>query len=199
MVGNHEHYWDIVYRESYAFYHAFPRFPGNSGVITGATATREWYAFAYGDIQFILLNTQSFFGYPGRAEQLEWLEQRLTDPAYRYSIVVFHVPPFSAGVYPNDGAAVRSDWVPLFEAHGVPLVLSGHDHNYQRLDVNGITYVISGGGSGVLYDQTTNPESSRSFSKQMHFVMLEIYPDRIELQAVGLDGTVFDQVEIPIN
>jgi acid phosphatase len=199
VVGNHEHYWDVVFRDSYAYYYAFPRFPSGSGVISGDPSTREWYAFAYGDIQFILLNTQSFFGYPGRPEQLAWLEDRLTDPAYAYSIVVLHVPPYTAGAHPNDGAAVRSDWVPLFEANNVPLVLSGHDHNYQRQDVSGITYIISGGGSGVLYDQNSSPEYSRIFSKQMHFVMLEIYPDRIELQAIGLDGTVFDQVVLPID
>jgi hypothetical protein len=41
--------------------------------------------------------------------------------------------------------------VPLFERHGVRLVLNGHDHNYQRFDTAGITYVITGGGGASLY------------------------------------------------
>jgi predicted phosphodiesterase len=199
VVGNHEHYPDVVYRSSFAYYAAFPRFPGSSGVISGEPSLREWYAFSYGDIQFVLLNTQPFFGYPGRGEQLAWLEERLSDPDFAASIVVFHVPPFTSGKHTPDGLAVQSDWVPLFESYGVPLVLSGHDHNYERLEHQGVTYIVTGGGSGVLYPQTINVEVSRIFSSQMHFVLLEIYADRIELSAIGLDGELFDRALIPLE
>lgn len=199
VVGNHEHYADVVHRGSYAYYHAYPRFPGSSGVISGEPALREWYAFSYGDIQFVLLNTQTFFGYPGRAEQSAWLEERLADPDFAYSIVVFHVPPFTSGKHTPDGAGVQADWVPLFETYDVPLVLSGHDHNYERLERQGTTFIVTGGGSGVLYPQTTELEFSRFFSQRMHFVVLDIYPDRIQLSAIGLDGEIFDQASITID
>lgn len=199
VVGNHEYDYDVDYRGSYAYYFAFPRFPGSSGVESGEPRQREWYAFSYGDIQFVLLNTQTFFGHLGREDQLAWLEQRLSDPSFAYSIVVFHVPPFTSGLHTQDGAGVQSDWVPLFQQYNVPLVLSGHDHNYERLEHQGTTYIVTGGGTSVLYPQSNNLESSRFFSLQMHFVQLDIYPDRIELSAFGSDGEVFDQVHISID
>lgn len=88
--------------------------------------------------------------------------------------------------------------MPLLEAYDVPLVLSGHDHNYERLEREGVTYIVTGGGSGVLYPQTINLEFSRYFSQQMHFVFLEVYPDHIELSAIAADGTIFDQSLITI-
>ena len=47
---------------------------------------------------------------------------------------------------------VQRRWVPLFERYGVQLVLSGHDHNYERFVArNGVTYVVHGGGAAGLY------------------------------------------------
>ena len=49
-------------------------------------------------------------------------------------------------------AGCGARWVPLFERHGVDLVLSGHDHNYQRFAKhNGVRYVVHGGGGQELY------------------------------------------------
>ena len=49
-------------------------------------------------------------------------------------------------------------WVPLFERYGVQLVLSGHDHNYQRFVArNGVAYVVHGGGAASLYPLSRCP------------------------------------------
>ena len=41
-------------------------------------------------------------------------------------------------------------FTPLFERYGVQLVLSGHDHDYQRSTlINGVTYVVSGAAAGT--------------------------------------------------
>ena len=45
---------------------------------------------------------------------------------------------------------VRSDLVPLFEKYDVQMVFSGHDHDYERGTVNGIKYVVTGGGGERL-------------------------------------------------
>ena len=65
-------------------------------------------------------------------------------------IVVLHHPPYTCGGHLGS-AAVRRAWVPLFERYGVRLVLSGHDHNYQRFARDGVTYVVHGGGGAGLY------------------------------------------------
>ncbi len=198
-VGNHDVEQEAMYQGTPFIYRAFPSFAAPGFPAPGADALNQWYAVAYGNIQFLLLDTQTFFNEPGRAEQLAWLSERLADERFDYSIPVFHVPPFSSGLHPYDGAAVRSEWLPLFEPARVPLVLSGHDHNYERLSVNGITYIVTGGGTTVLYDQSITVPESVLFAKQNHFVVLEVFADRIDLRAVALGGEVLDQTTIALG
>lgn len=199
VVGNHDVEREAMYQETPFIYQAFPSFADPRLSAPDAGGLNQWYAMSYGDIQFLMLDTQTFFNEPGRAEQLAWLTERLADERFAYSIPVFHVPPFSSGLHPNDGAAVRSEWLPLFEAANVPLVLSGHDHNYERLVVNGITYIISGGGTTVIYDQSLTAPGSMFFAKRTHFVLLEVYPDRIDLRAIALGGEVLEQATISLD
>jgi hypothetical protein len=106
--------------------------------------------------------------------------------------VVFHIPPFTSGHHRDDGIPIRQAWVPLFEEATVALVLSGHDHNYERLELNGITYIVSGGGSNKLYSQKETREESEFFTATSHFVILELFPDRIDMTAYDVDGEAFD-------
>ncbi len=193
VPGNHE-YDRAAAPEGRPFYYlAFP--PGSDPALSG-TPGFPWFGFSYSGIQFLMLDSQLFHGVAGRSEQTIWLRERLADPAYRYSIVVFHTPPFSSGLHPVDGLALLAEWTPLFESAAVPLVLSGHDHNYQRLQVNGVTYVVSGGGSSVLYPYSTEAEGGQVFARQSHFVLLEIGTDALNLTAIGADGQLLDQASI---
>ena len=73
-------------------------------------------------------------------EQLAWLEATLKHATAPWKIVAIHHSPYSAG-YQGSSMSVREDFVPLFERYGVQLVLSGHDHDYQRSKpINGVTY-----------------------------------------------------------
>jgi hypothetical protein len=83
--------------------------------------------------------------------QRVWLERALRSSRAPWKIAVFHHPPFTCGAYFSNTAVVRT-WVPLLERYGVQLVLSGHDHNYQRFVARrGVTYVVHGGGVGSYY------------------------------------------------
>lgn len=174
-------------------------FPALSDLSVPPSALGTWYSFERSGIQFIMLDSQAFHGTGGRAEQTAWLEERLKDPSFRFSIPVFHTPPYTSGLHRSDGKALRLDWNPLFEAASVPLVFSGHDHNYERIERDGSTYVVSGGGSPVLYRETERLEGSQAFNAQMHFVLVEITEDRLSLSAIDIDGKVLDRAIIPIN
>ena len=85
--------------------------------------------------------------------------------------------------------------MPILRRNGVQLVLSGHDHDYQRSnDLGGITYVVSGGGSG------TRRTGARDFTAVSfaapHFLDIGIYPDRLVLRPVTDEGEVGDLVEL---
>jgi predicted phosphodiesterase len=193
VVGNHDVFQETFWQGAPFYYYAFPPLPD------GSTGRRQWYALAFGDVQFVMLDTQTFFGEEGGAEQQTWLAERLFDPRYAITIPVFHVPPYSNGLHPGDGRPVQSSWVPLFEAANVPLVLCGHEHYYERLIVGGVTYVTSGGGSATLYVPGEPSPGSQIAVRLSHFVSLEIYPDRIALQAIDVSGWVIDQAIIPLD
>jgi hypothetical protein len=148
----------------------------------------------------VMLDTQIFFGMPGREEQDIWLEERLADPNYIATIPVFHVSPYSSStVHPTNSLPVRNSWVQLFESANVPLVISGHFHHYERLYENGITFIVSGGGSSILYALGERLPGSQIAFRQTHFVLVEIEGNTLKLLAIALGGDLLDQVEIPLN
>jgi hypothetical protein len=83
----------------------------------------------------------------------------------------------------------------VFERFGVQLVLSGHDHDYQRSEpIGGVTYVVSGAGAGTR--RTGEDDFTAVSFSWHHFVDLGIYPDRLVGRAVNQDGRVADEWEL---
>ncbi len=196
VLGNHDFDQPARSNGRPYFVRAFPALTDPS---VPESALGTWYAFGRSGVQFIMLDSHAFHGSGGRAEQSAWLEERLEDPSFRVSIPVFHTPPYTSGLHRNDGVALRLDWGPLFEAAKVPLVLSGHDHNYERIERNGVTYVVSGGGSHVLYRETERVEGSQKFHRRMHFLLVEAAAEHLALTAIDIDGTVLDRITIPLG
>lgn len=194
VPGNHEYDTAAVWDDSAYYYEVFPPLP--AWLPQSQEGFRQYYALPIGDIQFLFLDTQAFWMDQGGAEQTLWLAERLEDRRFSISIPILHVPPYSSGLHAKDGAIVEREWIPLFEKHNVALVLSGHDHNYQRLSVNGITYVVSGGGSSVLYSRRELHPDSVFFSAMSHFVVLTLFQDHLELEAISSEGEIIDSTVI---
>jgi predicted phosphodiesterase len=196
VPGNHEYYDDAVFEDKPYYFRVFPSLShlNISGFVE--PEIRKWYAIEHEFIQILMLDSQRFWRGEGRAAQTAWLKDRLSDDRFQVTIPVFHVPPFTSGLHQNDGRFIQTDWVPLFEDGDVPLVLSGHDHNYERLYLNGVTYIVTGGGSAVRYPMGIPLTQSQFFAKQTHFVLLEIYPEYLNLWAITKDGEILDQAVI---
>ena len=198
VPGNHEYDAAAMFEDQPYSFHVFPNLVNVEGFVSGDSEKRNWYAVEIGQLQILMLDTQLFWRGTGRSDQTAWLQERLLDDRFPISIPVGHVPPYTSGIYPNDGILVQRDWVPLFEAAPVPLVLSGHDHNYQRLERNGIVYIVTGGGSSVLYPQGNPIPESQYFARRTHFVLLELHQDHIRLEAITPSGEILDQKIIRI-
>ncbi|MGD9704128.1 MAG: metallophosphoesterase [Acidimicrobiia bacterium] len=123
--------------------------------------------------------------------QLAWLEETLAGSDATWKIVALHHPPYSAG-YQGSSTDVRAIFQPLFERYGVQLVLSGHDHDYQRSEpIDGVTYVVSGGGSGT---RRTGEESFTAVSFSWHhFLDVNVFADRLVVRAVNQELRVADE------
>lgn len=126
--------------------------------------------------------------------QRAWLQSNLAATSTPWTIVIMHHPAYSAGWHGGD-ADVQANFVPLFEEYGVDLVLSGHDHDYQRSkEINGVTYVVSGAAAKVR--QTGRQDFTAVSWSTYNFVDLAIYADRIQGQAIDHDGRAIDTFTI---
>ena len=146
-----------------------------------------WWSQRIGDVLLIGLDSNQAED-PG---QLAWLEEQLATSDAPWKIVAIHRSAYSAG-YQGSSADVREILAPVFARYGVQLVVSGHDHDYQRsMPVNGVTYVVSGGGAGT---RRTGSERYTAYSAStMNFVDVNVYPDRLLLRAIDHELRMFDE------
>ena len=88
------------------------------------------YRYDWGDCHFLCLDSNIYVD-PTDPGLQAWIEADLAGSSAAWKFVVFHHPPFNVGEehYAEQHMRVLS---PIFEKHGVTMVLSGHEHNYQR-------------------------------------------------------------------
>ncbi|HEX5614066.1 MAG TPA: metallophosphoesterase [Acidimicrobiia bacterium] len=147
----------------------------------------RWWARTFDDVLVVGLDSNA----TDDPDQLAWLEETLAASAARWKIVAVHHPPYSAG-YQGSDHGVRDRFSPLFARYGVQLVLSGHEHDYQRsVPIDGVTYVITGGASGTR--RTGERDFTAVSFSWHHFVDLHVFADRAVLRAVNQSGRVADE------
>ena len=95
-----------------------------------------WYSFNYSLFHIISISTEHDFD--NGSEQAEWLTNDLQlansdRDSHPWLLVIFHRPMYSStsGGHGSD-LEVRSALEPLFVQHSVDIVVTGHDHNYER-------------------------------------------------------------------
>ena len=130
------------------------------------------------------------------ATQTAWLSRALRRSTARWKLAVLHHPAFTCGRYRSHPVVVRR-WVPLFERYDVRLVLSGHDHNYQRFAARGgVTYVVHGAGSGYFYGLAAS--CPRGYPRRVRargvwgFLYVVARGERIDGFAVDMRGRRWD-------
>ena len=97
-----------------------------------AHPARGWYAYRLGSWRIVVLNSNCtrVGGCGAGSAQLAWLRAELrTNPA-ACTLAYWHHPRFSSGLHGSD-RTVAPLWAAL-SAAGADVVLSGHDHHYER-------------------------------------------------------------------
>lgn len=174
----------------------------------GATSTypdhaRRYYSFDYGPAHVVVLDTELAFQNTSRRQaQLDWLKRDLAATTQPWKMAVFHRSPYSAGGEHGSDLTVRAEFSSIFGRYGVQLVLSGHEHDYERTipiretnDAHPVVYVVTGGGGAKLYPAGTAWFTAASRSV-FHYVRGSISSCQIGLQAVNLEGSVFDSTTL---
>lgn len=135
-AGNHDLYYSNSSGQTGPYYDIF-NLPKNGEAGGLPSGTEAYYSFNYGNIHFISLESNiDSFGVTSTNSMINWLDSDLTMNTMHWNIVMFHCPPYSKGYHDSDVdpdmTYMRENVVPILEAHRVDLVLSGHDHDYER-------------------------------------------------------------------
>lgn len=156
---------------------------------------KEYYRFTKGNAAFYSLNSNYL-----DKKQLQWLESELAKDASEWKICFFHHPPYSSGGKHGSDKQLREVVEPIFVKYGVNLVLTGHDHFYERIKPQkGIYYFVSGAGgklrSGDVRDSSTLTD--KAFDRDMSFMVAEIVGDQFYFQTVSRTGETVDAGVLP--
>jgi 3',5'-cyclic AMP phosphodiesterase CpdA len=129
-------------------------------------------------------------------QQVAWFEKELKDSGSDWKIPYFHHPPYSSGDRHGSDVRLREVLEPLFIKYNVTVVLTGHDHFYERLKPQqGIVYFVVGSG-GQLRKGNIDKGSGLTAAgndQDQAFMVAEINGDEMWFNAVSRQGTVFDQ------
>jgi 3',5'-cyclic AMP phosphodiesterase CpdA len=105
----------------------------------------RWWSERLGDVLIVGLDSNDIHD----PDQRAFLEAELAGTDATWKVILVHHPPYSAG-YQGSNADSRQVVAPIAARYGVQLVLSGHDHDYQRSKpIDGVTYVVTGGAAGT--------------------------------------------------
>lgn len=146
LAGNH----DSTYQSSgnsETFKHFHYRIPDQP------TELGFYYSFEYGNVKFIMLNTNRLTGNSLTADQYNWLIGELEDNESFWTVVALHNPLYSPGPWGSaEGRTgitlgLRKQLADVFAGYGVDIVLQGHDHVVSR------THPIGEGGE-ILKENT---------------------------------------------
>jgi hypothetical protein len=150
---------------------------------------KRYYAFRKGDVHFLALDSTYM-----NAEQMSWIRRELSGSPAKWTICYFHHPLYSDARFHGPDLDLRKQLEPILDDAGVDVVLSGHDHVYERLQPqHGIFYFVQG-SSGELRrgDLRASPNTAKGFDSDRTFILIEAAGDDLYFQAVSRTGETVD-------
>lgn len=138
VFGNHEAFSSNSVAQTGPYFDMFS-FPTGAEAGGIASGTESYYAFDYGNVHFIVLDSEQSPAMAG-TPMLVWLEADLQDAVINnpdWIVAMWHRPPYSKGLLHDSDTEtaevrMRQFAVPILEDYGVDVVLGGHSHSYER-------------------------------------------------------------------
>ena len=194
--GNH----DVA---SFSYYQNIFDLPKNN-----VPATELYYSIDYGEVIFICLNSET----PGDIAQSTWLKNTLiANSSKKWKIISFHKPFYTLGAHQGEMDAYFNTWFKYFDDYGVDLILTGHDHMYERfkpinrnvsttnpvanygsLTGEGRCQIVCGGAGAPLY-AVGSSSLLQSFKSDYHFVIFDVTNTTLCDKVYNSANTIIDQ------
>ena len=179
--------------------------------------SESYYSFDFGAAHFISIDATETF-VEEEVPQLEWIKSDLKSTTQPWKIVIMHHPVYTTGPHAYDRfkAERRAALTPVFDRFGVDLVLSGHDHLYERTfpvrdeivrdgwqgdsyhDPRGTIYAITGGGGQFLYQRAALDDLpyAAAYASVHHSLELVVTDRQLSLRVHTTDGGILDPFTI---
>ena len=143
--------------------------PGGGIPSTNTSGNERYYDFVRGPVHFFVLNSNADEpdGRHVTSVQGQWLQLAMASSTAPWQIVIYHHPTYSSGF---SGGSM--DWP--FAAWGADATMVGHDHTYERLEVDGISHFVNGVGGAELQPFTTiHPASQARYNDDFGAMLIE--------------------------
>ena len=160
----------------------------------------SYYSFDLGGWHLIALNSSIDHG-PGSAQE-RWLRADLVATAKRCILAYWHFPRFSSGAHQGSWGSLGTLWNDLYAARA-DVVLSGHEHTYERFarqtpwakaSRQGIRqFVVGTGGADLLGFAAPQPNSQVRIGNVHGVLELVLHPASYDWRFVSEDGAVLDK------
>ena len=143
ISGNHETTYQGRAGESETYKHFYYK------MLSQDVTQGFYYSFSYGNVKFIMLNTNRLLNDKLTTDQYKWLKNELAAKTEKWTIVSLHNPIYSVGKYGAAPAnnkislALKTQLADLFARTKVDIVLQGHDHCVSRTFPIGLGGVVS--------------------------------------------------------
>jgi Calcineurin-like phosphoesterase len=150
---------------------------------------KRYYSYKKGNAEFFALDSNYM-----DPMQMDWLTKALHDSDAAWKICYFHHPLYSDGKFHGPDTDLRARIEPVFQANGVRVVLTGHEHLYERIKPhNGIYYFVLG-NSGELRPHNLRPsaDTEKGFDTDRDFMLMEIAGDQLYFQTISRTGETVD-------
>lgn len=198
-IGNHE-----SKGTDYKFHYNNP----NSGDGLGTTNSGSDYYFSYGDVLYIILNSNN----RNTVEHNALMEKAVAShPDAKWRIAAFHHDIYGSGEphSDTDGANLRILFAPLMDKFNIDVCLTGHDHSYARtyqlidgtaidygdavaVEPEGTLYIAAGSASGSkFYKLAVNKQyyvAERSNSQIPTYSTIDFSDEKLTIRTYDYNG-----------
>ena len=162
---------------------------GGRRYYTFRKAERRLAGLAGAGVRFFALDSRSL-----DPAQRAWLDAELAASGTSWKICFMHHPLYTSGRYRSSARALRVSLEPLLVNRDVDVVLSGHEHVYERIrPQHGISYFTSGSGGAIRQrDLRPSPLTAAGYDLDCHFMLMEVSGDQLYFQAISREGQTVD-------
>ncbi len=195
-----------------AFYNRLFALPKSTGSF--GSDTEDYYYFVYGNAIIVSLSTETFEdGAIPFKKQADYLDEVLTQHPQKWKVVMYHKPSYTheaaLGIShePNEEKQ-NAALTPVFDAHHVDVVVSSHNHWYERYEPSacasqgdpgsdspcpvgdpsqGTVFFVSGGAGAFTIPKLLCglPEGRAVCTDEHHYMVFDVKDSKLTINTWG--------------